>query len=209
MLLPSNHLKRVLPRAWWPWFHFFTRRVPEHWWYHVNDRRFWWVTGAPAEMLKRKNLVRYELQDGCFMETYWAERPAEEGIGPVGPVVFLVVHGSEIMKFDCYGPEGHYHVVAPHPHGVRKALHGRLHFSETTAEEQVERAIFELRHNAAHYLATHPRRKVRRTNLDEQRLAAVCSEMRSNMLGDLKRFSECDASDAPTLSRVAGRGRHP
>jgi hypothetical protein len=186
MILPSNYLKRALPQRWWPFFHFFTRRVQEHWWYFVNDRRYTWITGEPDEMLNRKSLERYELGEGCFTETYWAERAG----GPAGPVLFLVVHGSEIAKFDCYGSEGHYHVATPHPYGLLKALHGRLHFVEKTAEDQVERAIFELRHNSACYLATHARRRVRRTRLDEQRLAAVCAEMRSKMLGDLRRFSQ-------------------
>lgn len=191
MLLPANHLKRVLPQRWWPWFHFFTRRVPSHWWHQVSDRRYFWLTGMPDQIAYRKSLVRYELGNGCFTETYWAEVPAADGgIARAGPAAFLVVHGSEIAKFDCYGPEGHYHLAAPYPYGPRKALQGDFHFMEKTAEKQVERAIFELQHNSAQYLGTHARRKVRKTRLDSQLLAAVCSEMRTNMLSDLRRLSQ-------------------
>lgn len=191
MLLPANYLKRLLPERWWSWFHFFTRRVPSHWLHQVSDRRYFWITGMPDQILNRKNLVRYELGNGCFAETYWAEVPgAEGGVARAGPAAFLVAHGSEIAKFDCYGPEGHYHLSAPHPYGPRKALQGSLHFMEKTAEEQVERAIFELQHNSAHHLATHVRGRVRKTILDPQRLAAVCSEMRANMLDDLRRVSQ-------------------
>ena len=47
-------------------------------------------------------------------------------------------------------------------------------------------AIFELQRNSGYYVQTHPRRKVRNTRFDDQRLAAVCAEMKSKMLDDLK-----------------------
>ena len=187
MILPVLHLKRILPESWRARLRFITRRLPRHWFYLTNDRRLWWFTGIADEMRNRVNLVRYDLQEGCFLETYRVDRIGPEGTREFGPAAFLVVHGSEIIKFDCYGsPAGHYHVATPYPHGIRKGLSGRIWLPEKTAEEQVDRALFELQRNANYYLQTHPRRKVRNTRISEQRLAVVCQQMKSKMLEEVK-----------------------
>jgi hypothetical protein len=188
MLLPLLHIRRLLPESWWPRLHFIARRLPRHWLYLTNDRRLWWFTGEAEEMQKRPRLVRYDLQEGCFLETYVNDHVCVDGVSYFGPVACLVVHGSDIMRFDCVGPPfGHFHAAAAYPHGILRGLAGEIWLPEKTIEEQIERAIFELQRNSNHYVGTHPRRKVRATRLDEERLAAVCAEMRSKMLEDLKR----------------------
>jgi hypothetical protein len=185
MLLPVNHLRRALPERWRPLFHFITRRVPKHWWYLSNDRRYWWIGGVADEILNRDNLVRYDLAEGCFTETYSIDRIGPDGELERGVCLVLVVHGSELMKFDCLGSNGHYHVATPYPYGIGKALQGRIWMTEKTREAQIERAIFELQHNSGCYLQTHPRRKVRKTVFGRQRLAELGAQMKSKMLADL------------------------
>ncbi|MDB5575989.1 MAG: hypothetical protein JWR80_1165 [Bradyrhizobium sp.] len=188
MMLPILHLKRMLPESWRSRLRFITRRLPRHWFYMTNDRRFWWLTGETEEMQKRPRLVRYELQEGCFLETYLNDQTSADGRRYFGSAACLVVHGSDILRFDCLGqPLGHYHVAAPYPHGIRRGLVGEIWLPEKTIEEQIDRTIFELQRNSGFYLQKHPRRKVRNTRLDEQRLAAVCAEMKSKMLEDVKR----------------------
>lgn len=139
-------------------------------------------------MQKRTRLVRYELQEGCFLETYLNDQIGTDGRRYFGPAANLVVHGSDILRFDCLGsPLGHYHVAAPYPYGIRKGLVGEIWFAEKTMEEQIDRTIFELQRNAGHYLRIHPRRKVRNTCLDRERLAAVCAAMKAKMLEDARR----------------------
>jgi hypothetical protein len=105
----------------------------------------------------------------------------------LGPAACLVVHGFDIMRFDCLDyPLGHYHTAKPYPYGIRRGLAGEIWLPEKTIEEQVERAIFELSRNSNHYLQSHSKRKVRNTHLNEQRLAEVCAEMKSKMLEDVK-----------------------
>jgi hypothetical protein len=189
MLLPIQYLQRILPESWRSRLRFITRRLPKRWFYLSNDRRLWWVTGESEQMRKRPRLVRYDLQDGCFMETYLNDQTAANGSRYFGPVASLVVHGWDILRFDCLGqPLGHYHFAAPYPHGIRRGLVGEIHLPEKTIEEQVERAILELQRNSGFYLQKHPRRKVRNTRFDQQRLAAVCAEMRSKMLEDANRY---------------------
>ena len=186
MLLPLQHIQRALPESWRLRLRVITRRLPKSWFYLTNDRRLWWFTGETEDMQKRLRLVRYELQEGCFLETYWNELIGPDGKQHAGPSACLVVHGSDIVRFDCLGqPLGHYHLASAYPHGIRRGLVGEIWLPEQTAQEQVERTIFELRRNAGHYVQSHPRRKVRNTRLDAERLAAICTEMRSKMLQDV------------------------
>jgi hypothetical protein len=187
MMLPIFHLRRILPESWRSRLRLVVPLLPKHWFYLTNDRRFWWFTGEAEEMQNRARLVRYDLQEGCFMETYLNDQIAADGARYFGPAACLVVHGSEIIRFDCLeNAFGHYHVATPYPYGIRKGLVGEIRLPEKTVEEQIERAIFELQGNSGYYVQTHPRRKVRSTRLDDQRLAAVCAEMKSKMLEDLK-----------------------
>lgn len=186
MILPVYHIKRLVPERWHPLFRVVTRRFPKRWFYLTNDRRLWWFTGEEEEMRKRSRLVRYELQEGCFLETYLNDRTDAEGNQHFGPVACLVVHGSDVARFDCLESRGHYHLSSRYPHGVSKALVGEIWIREKTLEEQVDRAIFELQRNSGHFLRMHPRRKVRNTRLDNERLAAVCAQLRAKMLEDIR-----------------------
>jgi len=190
MILPIHHIKRIVPERWHPLFHFITRRLPSHWFYLTSDRRLWWFTGEEEMMRNRPRLVRHELQEGCFLESYLNDQTDAEGNSYFGPVACLVVHGSDIVRFDCVeNARGHYHVASRYPFGPRKALVGEIYLPEKTLEEQVDRAIFELRRNSGHFLRMHPRRKVRNTRLDKERLAAVCAQVRSKMLEDIEQQS--------------------
>jgi hypothetical protein len=187
MLLPIFHLRRILPESWQARLRFISRRLPRHWFYFTNDRRVWWFTGEAEEMRKRPNLVRYDLQEGCFLETYLNNQIGADGKLYFGAAACLVVHEFDIMRFDCVGyPIGHYHFAARYPYGIRKGLTGEIWLPEKTIEEQIDRAIFELQRNSGFYLQKHPKRKVRNTRLNEERLAAVCAEMKSKMLKDVE-----------------------
>src|SRR5947209_11385119 len=116
MILPVFHLKRVLPENWQARLRFISRRLPRRWFYLTNDRRLWRFTGEAELMRQRPNLVRYDLQPGCFLETYLIDQINTEGNRYFGPAACLVVHGFEILRFDCVGhPLGHYHAMKPYP----------------------------------------------------------------------------------------------
>jgi hypothetical protein len=201
MLLPVQHIQRALPESWRLRLRIVTRHLPKRWFFLTTDRRLWWFTGEAEEMQKRMRLVRYDLQEGCFLETYWNELIGPDGAKHAGPAACLVVHGSDIVRFDCLGqPLGHYHLASAYPHGIRRGLVGEIWLREQTVQEQIERTIFELQRNSVHFLQTHPRRKVRNTRLDEDRLAAVCAEMKSKMLDDVN--SSRRDTRAPGLAAI-------
>lgn len=186
MILPVYYIQRIVPKRWHHLFHFITRRLPKSWFYLTNDRRLWWFTGEQASMQQRPRLVRYQLQDGCFVESYLNDQTDDAGNSYFGPSACLVVHGSDVVRFDCLAPsQGHYHLASRYPYGSSRALIGEIWLPEKTLEEQVDRTLFELQQNSAHFLRMHPRRKVRNTRLDKERLAAVCAQMRLKMLEDI------------------------
>jgi hypothetical protein len=198
MILPFYHLKRIMPESWQARLRFISRRLPRQWFYYTNDRRLWRFTGETELMQQRPNLVRYELQPGCFLETYLIDQTSPDGTRYFGPAAGLVVHGSEIIRFDCVGhPLGHYHAARAYPYGIRKGLAGELWLPEKTMEDQVERAMFEVQRNWSYYLTSHPRRKVRNTRFDQDRLAALCAKMKSKMLDDVRRDAEPRAAALP------------
>jgi hypothetical protein len=195
MILPAYYIKRIVPERWHPLFRVFTQRLPKRWLHLTNDRRFWWFTGEELAMQERPRLVRFELQEGCFLETYLNDQIDAAGNVYFGPAACLVVHGSDIVRFDCLEPDrGHYHLASRYPYGARRALMGEIWLPEKTLEQQVDRAIFELQHNSAHFIEMHPRRKVRNTQLDKERLTAVCAQARSKMIEDIAQRSTAAAT---------------
>lgn len=145
--------------------------------------------GVPETMKGLLDPVGYDLADGCLLEAFWVDRTDSIGNRDLGPSAVVVVHGSEILKFDCYGElGGHYHVSTPYPRLSRNGLHGRIQMPEKTVGDQIDRAIFELENNLTYYLQTHPRAKVCNARIDPARLATVCGQMKAKMLADEKTY---------------------
>jgi hypothetical protein len=74
-------------------------------------------------------------------------------------------------------------------------LAGEIWLPEKTIEDQVERAMFEMQRNWSYYLGSHPWPKVRNTRFNQERLTAVCAEMKSKMLEDVKHGSRPPQAD--------------
>ena len=176
----------MLPESLKSRLRFISRRLPRHWFYLTNDRRFWWLTGEVELMQQRPCLARHDLQEGCYLETFMHDQIID-GTRYFGPAVCLVVHDFDVMRIDCLDfPMGHYHTAKPYPYGISRSLAGNIWLPEKTIEAQVDRAIFELLRNSDHYVLSHPKRKVRNTRLDEARMAAVCAEVKAKMLEDTR-----------------------
>ena len=171
--------------------------------YPGNDRRLGWLFGAPQYHALRREVARHELGPDAFLETYWlgSEVPGEEG-----PVAVLVVHGREVLKFDCYGPGfGHFHFSKSRPRGRLHGLHGRFFFREASVAEQIERSRFELETNLGLYLSCDASARVRRTRIDPDRLAEGSRWMGARMRA-LEERHRPTAAPAPT-NHVGGSGR--
>ncbi len=158
--------------------------IPNRFWYLFkpgNDRRYWWLFGVPRARLNRQDLVSHDIETYCHLEVYWVKQEDDEE--EEGPVAILVVHGREVLKFDCYGKgKGHLHFSKKHPHNGLHGLSGRFLFHEETVEAQIERGVFELTANLKEYLESNSWSKVRRTVIDVNRMEEASNWMRSRML---------------------------
>ncbi|MEO0492616.1 MAG: hypothetical protein AAF081_04285 [Actinomycetota bacterium] len=95
-----------------------------------------------------------EIQPGLALAVYW--KVTDLG---TGPAVIVQTDAIELMKFDCFGGDGGHFHIAPW-------YQARLAFLERTADEQITRALAEIRTNAAGYLHRHPRPEVAAIRLD-------------------------------------------
>jgi hypothetical protein len=122
----------------------------------------------------RRDRVRLEVQEGVCLDVFW--KSLDRGRGPAAA---LFVHGDEVLRFDCFGPErGHYHAVDGSRRGANRR---RVYFEEATVEDQIERSLSELRQNLAGYLGRNPRRSIRRLTVDSEALALACDQARARM----------------------------
>jgi len=120
----------------------------------------------PASKNIRKDVIRYPISKESYLEVFW--KALEIGRGPA---VSLVVHGREVMKFDCFGGErGHFHIYYGPLAYLKDPSRQRLYFYEKSIDEQIERSIFELRTNIFYYLERHPDAKIRGFKPDTEKL---------------------------------------
>ncbi len=147
-------IKAILPHP----FHF----------YFQKKRR------AASRRAVRRDVVQFELAKNAYLEVYWKIF----GVGQ-GPAIALYVEDEEVLKFDCYGKTGHYHMQMLEPTAPKRPM---LWMLEETVEAQVERALFELERNLHWYLERHPLKAVRQTKINRTRLKTVLPEARACLL---------------------------
>ncbi|MGD2082062.1 MAG: hypothetical protein PVF91_03800 [Chromatiales bacterium] len=128
--------------------------------------------------------VEYGSPADTRIEIFWKDlrgfRGADARLAEgVGPVLSFIVRGIEVMRFDCLGACGHYHVAMVRPDPTAEI---RLWFRERTAPEQVERAAFELERNIDYYLPRNPLRSVRSAQIRRDEHRSRCSEARAAAL---------------------------
>jgi hypothetical protein len=176
--------------------------VPEAFLYPTLKRLRTW--GRRSRPTKRRpgstDLQIVPLGEGAVVTFSWVTRVlrVREGkVGVMGPRIRLVVHGEVVMRLDCFGGKhGHWHI---NPDQV-KMLGGlsRLAYPEGTRAEHLERAVFDLEHNARSAIRMNRVPRVRRYPLDEERLAEVARSVRS---GGLELIEEhLEAGSVPTAS---------
>ena len=133
-----------------------------------------------AQAQLRRDVVRLELGPQACLELYWKETDLGKG-----PALILAVAGCDVLRFDCFGaPGGHFHLQVMR---WRRLGQKRLRLPELTRETQIERALFELQNNFQWYLDHHPLRRVRRTQIDPERMTEATDEARNILLSYAKK----------------------
>ena len=117
----------------------------------------------------RRDVRRLAINSHAELHVFWKVLTRGRG-----PAFSLFVCGDEVLRLDCFGAgEGHYHTQFYCPDTPKRT---RLHFYETTASEQVERAMFEVIRNLDYYLQRHPRKCVRKVQMAPDILQPVCAQ---------------------------------
>ncbi|MGJ8661296.1 MAG: hypothetical protein ACSHXL_04605 [Bacteroidota bacterium] len=127
-------------------------------WRKKEEPKFGMSSGAGNDLEikreRRNDLMRFEIDEGLVVDIFWKVLPIGKG-----PALSLYVMGHEAITYDCFGPgEGHFHAKLVTPKPVTET---RIFYPEATSALQIERTMFELKHNAAYYLERHPNQDVR------------------------------------------------
>ncbi|MBD2568299.1 hypothetical protein [Anabaena lutea] len=123
----------------------------------------------------RKDVVDFEIGDNVGLEVYWKVLNVAEG-----PSLIFHAFGYEILRFDTYiNGQGHCHIQLIE---CQPKCKERLFLPETTVEEQIERAIFELEKNLYYWLQRHPDRQIQLLKIDQTRLKIATEKAREKML---------------------------
>jgi hypothetical protein len=123
----------------------------------------------------RKDVVDFQIDENVGLEVYWKVLNVAEG-----PSVIFHALGYEILRFDTYiNGQGHCHIQLIE---CKPKCKERLFLPETTVEEQIERAIFELEKNLYYWLQRHPDRQIQLLKIDQTRLKIATEKAREKML---------------------------
>lgn len=134
-----------------------------------------------------KHVINYPNANDTRIEVFFKDFSNAKGPRALadgrGPVISLIVGGFEVIRFDCLGDTGHYHIVFSRPDtNIGKNTENRLWFYENSIEDQIERAVFEIGTNISYYLQRNPKRQVRETDFDMATLNDICREARRTAL---------------------------
>ena len=99
----------------------------------------------------------------AYLETFWKKQPHGKG-----PAVLACVRGQRLVLFDCFGPDGHWHIS----YG-RYQPRDCMHMMERSVPAQIERAVFELTQNLGYFQGGHPWSEIRKVRLENVEEAAL------------------------------------
>ena len=121
----------------------------------------------------RRGVVKYRVQDGVELRCFW--KVLEVGRGP-GAALYIL--DKEILRFDCFGLGGHYHV---HPWEDEPGKVSRRAFDRQTTEAQIESAVKELSMNLSGYLTESSDANIRSFKVDAEALAKAALWMKARL----------------------------
>jgi hypothetical protein len=145
----------------------------------------------------RRDCVLHEVQPDVCLASCWLNE-----YGACGPVVSVYSHGLEVLRFDCFGTGGHFHIT---PFALWDRAETRALFRERTAEEQIDRTMFEIMNNLDFYLSLNPKARVRNTKISRELLAKACREASDAMKRHLAKVPELEPCRATARTLQAAK----
>ncbi|MFU8816375.1 MAG: hypothetical protein ACNA7W_13575 [Pseudomonadales bacterium] len=137
----------------------------------------------------RQDWVCHPMAPGVDLVTFWLDERL--GGGGTGVCMSVFCRGYEVLRFDCFGGAlGHFHITPFTPWAIFGGKERRLQFREQSAEEQVERALFEITENLDFYLQLNPKRRVRRLRVDRDARRCATEAARQRLQTNLAAVPE-------------------
>jgi hypothetical protein len=118
------------------------------------------------------------ISEHAFVEVYWVN----DEFGP-GPSASVYVHDDEVMRLDAFGsPRGHMHLNHNQALGCPEGGSARIYFEDGDVLSQIDRSVFELKHNLAYALRTNRNPSIHGCRMDSRSLALAAERVRGAML---------------------------
>lgn len=134
--------------------------------------------GSGAPRVFRKDSMNLPIQDGAYFVVF--HKFLDDG---AGPAISLYVKGSEILKYDCFGPgKGHYH--------VRPNFSERLPLEAQRIEHQIQESIRDIRDKSTLRLSQQAEAEIRDFTLDRMAFEIALEEARSILFHMASLFEE-------------------
>ena len=121
----------------------------------------------------RRDLVRYRIVENAELVVYWKVLKIGRG-----PAAALYVFGQEVLRFDCFGENGHFHARLDE---AEKGSINRKFFNERTVTEQIERSSEELTRNLRSYMTGSKDPSIRDFEIDRESLEKAAFWMKAQM----------------------------
>lgn len=121
----------------------------------------------------RRDVVRYRIVENAELLVYW--KVLEIGRGPAAA---LYLFGQEVLRFDCFGKNGHFHARFDE---AEKGNIDRRFFNERTVPEQIDRSSEELTRNLHSYKAASKDPRIRDFEIDRESLENAAIWMKGRM----------------------------
>ena len=140
----------------------------------------------PRNREGRKDLVEYAVQDNIDCLVYWWDMP-EGGF----PGLSVYAYDQEILRMDCFGEghsrfeSGHCHInlrLTPQPGGIVWA------YRPGTVRDNIEQAVYDLRHNLNPCLKTNTDERVRETHIDPEKLEPIARQVKAKLLSYMNKL---------------------
>lgn len=134
---------------------------------------FWREARAGSRMLRRSVLpstssVQYRQFGPLEMEAYWLRFDGNEGVG-----LSAYVGVEELMRFDCFGVAGHFHLNLQQTRCASGGPIQRLSFCTSNRSGQIEESLHRLRVDLMPTLRCNWRAEIRAASVDAESLATA------------------------------------
>ncbi len=159
------------------WFEFRYRmgRFLPHW---IKKHLYPFIQWRPrTTSLGVSDVDSWQIAPNVLLDVYWLKTAKTSG-----PAASFYVYDDEVLRLDCLGEnQGHLHINMKQVRQIPNETTPRFFFVGNTRREQVDEALYHLRHNLKFCLQTNVNRRVRAFTPDADQILRATEFARSRM----------------------------